>query len=125
MSVVPDGYRTGFITAVTVFLGFSMTFVRFWTLEAPGEWSSHSLMAASVIGGSILLQLITLFRALDVRDNEEERYAVTVRWFLAAVILDCRRRNVNPLELGPLRLTRRSRRLARVLLCSVWLRGNC
>lgn len=87
MSVVPDGYRPGFITAVTVFLGFSLAFVRFWSLEAPGEWSAHSVIAASIFAGSILLQLITLFRALDVRDNEEEHYAVTVRWFLAAVVL--------------------------------------
>ena len=87
MSVVPDGYRTGFITAVTVFLSFSLAFVRFWTLEASGEWTSKSVVAASIVGGSILVQLITLFRALDVRDNEEKRYAATVRWFLAGVVL--------------------------------------
>lgn len=44
-------------------------------------------MAASIVGGSILLQLIALFRALDVRDNDEKHYAITVRWFLAGVVL--------------------------------------
>jgi hypothetical protein len=70
MSEVPDGYRQGFITAATVFLGFSLAFLRFWTLEAPGEWSADAFVAAGVLGVSILFQLITLFRALDVRDHE-------------------------------------------------------
>jgi predicted membrane channel-forming protein YqfA (hemolysin III family) len=87
MSSVPDGYRTGFITALTVFLGFSLAFLRFWAMEAPGEWSPHSVAAASVLGFAILLQLIALFRALDVRDNEELHYRVTVRWFLSGVIV--------------------------------------
>jgi predicted acyltransferase len=87
MSTVPDGYRQGFITAATVFLGFSLAFLRFWTMEAPGEWSLHAVAATSILGVSILFQLITLFRALDVRDNEESHYRVTVRWFLAAVLV--------------------------------------
>jgi preprotein translocase subunit Sec61beta len=87
MSNVPDGYRQGFTTAATVFLGFSLAFVRFWTMEAPGEWSPHSVVAAGILGISILLQLISLFRSLDVRDHEESHYRVTVRWFLAAVLV--------------------------------------
>ena len=87
MGVVPDGYRTGFITALSVFLGFSLAFLRFWTLEAPGEWSPHSVAAASILVVSIVFLLIALFRALSVRDNEESHYRVTVRWFLAGVLV--------------------------------------
>jgi predicted membrane channel-forming protein YqfA (hemolysin III family) len=87
MSSVPDGYRTGFITALAVFLGFSLAFLRFWTLEAPGEWSPKSVAAASILGVSILFQLISLFRALNVRDDQEIHYRVTVRWFLAGVVV--------------------------------------
>jgi predicted acyltransferase len=87
MSEVPDGYRQGFITATTVFLGFSLAFLRFWTMEAEGEWSAHAIVAASILGVSILIQLVTLFRSLDVRDHEDSHYRVTVRWFLAAVVV--------------------------------------
>ena len=87
MGVVPDGYRQGFITATTVFLGFSLAFLRFWTMEAEGEWSALGIVAASILGVSILIQLVTLIRSLDVRDHEEAHYRVTVRWFLAAVVV--------------------------------------
>ena len=87
MSDVPDGYRTGFITATTVFLGFSLAFLRFWTMETPGEWSAHAVAAASILSLGILFLLITLFRALDVRDHEVSHYRVTVRWFLVAVVV--------------------------------------
>ena len=86
MSAVPDGYRQGLLTAQTLFLGFSLAFVRFWTLEAPGEWAPRSVLAAAVVGLSIVFQLFSLFRALDVRDNEEEHYATTVRVFFIAVL---------------------------------------
>lgn len=86
MSVIPDGYRQGLLTAETLFLGFSLAFLRFWTLEAPGEWTPSSVLAAAILGVSILFQLFGLFRSLDVRDNEEAHYAVTIRVFLVSVI---------------------------------------
>ena len=49
--VVPWGYRLGIITAIMVFLAFSLAFLRYWDFEAPGSWRWHStvpigLMAA-------------------------------------------------------------------------------
>jgi len=86
MSVVPDGYRQGLLTAETLFLVFSLAFLRFWTLEAPGEWTPISVLAAAILGISVLFQLFALFRSLDVRDNEEDHYAVTIRLFFLSVI---------------------------------------
>ena len=34
---VPSGYRQGVVTAITVFLGFSLAFLRFWGIENPGS----------------------------------------------------------------------------------------
>ena len=42
---VPDGYRQGLITAITVLLGFSLSFLRFWGFEAPGEWTLRSVIS--------------------------------------------------------------------------------
>ena len=33
---LPQGYRQGIITAITVLLGFSLALFRFWGFEAPG-----------------------------------------------------------------------------------------
>ena len=33
---LPVGYRQGVITAITVMLGFSLYFLRFWNFEATG-----------------------------------------------------------------------------------------
>jgi hypothetical protein len=41
--VVPTGYRQGIITAITVLLGFSLAFWRFWGFESPGNWTLRSL----------------------------------------------------------------------------------
>ena len=38
----PPGYRQGLITAITVLLGFSLAFLRFWGLEAAGQWTARS-----------------------------------------------------------------------------------
>jgi hypothetical protein len=84
---VPLGYRQGIITAIAVFIGFSLAFLRYWGFEAPGDWTPESLASAAIIVISIVLQVLALFRSLDVRDDEVGRYRVTVRWLAAAVIL--------------------------------------
>jgi hypothetical protein len=34
---LPEGYRQGIITAITVLLGFSLALFRFWGFETPGS----------------------------------------------------------------------------------------
>ena len=46
---LPPGYREGIITAITVLLGFSLAFFRFWGFEAEGQWSSRSVVAAGIL----------------------------------------------------------------------------
>ena len=83
---LPDGYRGGIITAITVLLGFSLLFLRFWGFEAPGQWSTADVLATLLLGISILLQFVALWRALQVGDNDEAEYRKTLRWFLSAAI---------------------------------------
>ena len=35
----PDGYRAGIITAISVLVGFSLSFLRYWAFDAPQAWS--------------------------------------------------------------------------------------
>lgn len=83
---VPDGYRQGLITAITVLLGFSLTFLRFWSLEAPGHWALRSVISTSPSVVAVVLQLIALFRSLQLEDQDENEYRKTVMWFIASAI---------------------------------------
>ena len=86
---VPQGYRQGLITAITVLLGFSLTFLRFWGFEAPGEWTTRSIVATVALGIAVLLQIVALFRALRLEDDHPSEYRKTVLYFTcsAAVLL--------------------------------------
>jgi len=83
---VPDGYRQGLITAITVLLGFSLAFLRFWGFEAPGPWALRSVVSTGTSIVAVVLQLIALFRALRPEDRDENEYRKTVMWFMASAI---------------------------------------
>jgi len=84
---LPIGYRQGFITAITVVLGFSLVFLRLWGFELPGAWDVTSTASAILLGLSILGQCVTLWRSLQVEDDEVAEYKKTLRWFLGSTIV--------------------------------------
>jgi hypothetical protein len=84
---LPVGYRQGVVTAIALFLSLSIAFLRFWSFEAPGSWTPASTGAGILTFVGIVLQLIALFRALDVRDEILSRYRMTVRIFFAGIVI--------------------------------------
>jgi uncharacterized membrane protein YidH (DUF202 family) len=84
---LPAGYRQGVITAITVLLGFSLIFLRYWGFELPGTWTISAAIAALLAGFSVVLQMIALWRSLQVEDDDEVEYKKTLRWFLISAIL--------------------------------------
>jgi hypothetical protein len=84
---LPQGYRQGIITAITVLLGFSLAFLRFWGFEAEGVWTWRSVFATVVLVLSIGMQIGALYRALRVADDDESEYQKTVRWFIASTVV--------------------------------------
>lgn len=82
---LPQGYRQGAVTAITIFIAFSLAFLRFWGFEAPGDWTARSLAATVALAVPVLMQIYVLHRCLRVADDDEAEYAVTVRWLLASV----------------------------------------
>ena len=81
---LPIGYRQGLITAITVLLGFSLTFLRFWGFEAPGQWTFLAVLSTGISIVAVVLQLIALFRSLRPEDDAESEYRKTVVWFIAS-----------------------------------------
>ena len=84
---LPSGYRQGIVTAIAVFLGFSLAFLRFWAFEAPGEWTLRSSLPTLAICVPIVMEIYALFRSLRVADDDETEYAKTLRWFIASVVV--------------------------------------
>jgi peptidoglycan biosynthesis protein MviN/MurJ (putative lipid II flippase) len=84
---IPAGYRQGVISAITVVLGFSLVFMRYWSFGTPGEWDALSIVAALSLVAAILLELYALWRALRLEDNEAGEYRKTLRWFVASVVV--------------------------------------
>ena len=84
---LPSGYRQGIISAITVVLAFSLLFVRYWSFEAEGDWTIASFVATGLLGLAIAGEFVALWRALQVRDDDEPVYQITLRWFLAAIFL--------------------------------------
>jgi len=81
---VPLGYRQGLITAITVLLGFSLTFLRYWSLEAPGEWTALSIVATVALCTAVLLQIVALARSLRLEDDRVREYRRTVLCFTSS-----------------------------------------
>ena len=86
-SPLPGGYRQGIITAITVLLGFSLAFFRFWGFEASGEWTWRSVIAAATLVIAVLLQIIALVRSLRLEDDDPAEYRKTVVWFTASAVV--------------------------------------
>jgi len=83
---LPTGYRQGIITAITVLLGFTLLFFRYWDFELPGEWTISAIIATILMAFSILLQFVSLWRSLQLKDDDEIEYGITLRWFLASIL---------------------------------------
>jgi hypothetical protein len=58
--------------------------VRFWDFELPGAWNVSSGIAAGLMVVSIIFQMNTLWRSLQLKDEQESEYNKTLRWFLAS-----------------------------------------
>lgn len=84
---LPAGYRQGIVSAITVIVGFSLLFVRYWNFEAEGEWTIVSFAAAALLALAVLIEVFALWRSLQPEDDDEPVYRVTLRWFLASIVL--------------------------------------
>lgn len=85
--VLPEGYRQGIITAITVLLSFSLAFFKFWGFEAPGQWGPRSIVAAATLVVAVVLQIVALVRSLRIEDNDPKEYQKTVVWFCTSAVV--------------------------------------
>jgi hypothetical protein len=82
---LPAGYRQGVVSAITVVIGFSLLFMRYWGFEATGRVTRLSVAAGLLLLAAILLEFYALWRSLQLEDDDESEYRITLRWFVASV----------------------------------------
>lgn len=83
----PDGYRAGIITAISVLVGFSLSFLRYWAFDAPQAWPWRFTISTVLMVASMLMQLFALFRSLQIEDHQIAHYRITCRWLVCGVAL--------------------------------------
>ncbi len=84
-SSLPAGYRQGAISAITVVIGFSLVFMRYWNFEVTGRLTYTAVAAALALMAAILLEFYALWRALQPEDERESEYRKTLGWFMRSV----------------------------------------
>jgi hypothetical protein len=84
---IPHGYRQAITTAITVFLGFSVTFLRaVWSYEEKVGWNSWEIVSELFIAFGIFFEMAALFRAIDLIDDDIYRYRYTAKLFKLGVV---------------------------------------
>ncbi len=75
------------ISAITVVISFSLLFMRYWGFEASGRVTRGSTAAGLLLLAAILIEFYTLWRSLQLADDDESEYRKTLRWFMASVTM--------------------------------------
>lgn len=78
---IEAAFRNGSLTAVSVILGFSLSFFNRWA-GLPGAWTRSDLLAVAAISLGIVLQIIAVARMLGLRSLVLAHYDRSVRIFL-------------------------------------------
>ena|SRR5690606_26972188 len=87
MSPIPAGYRQGLITAITVFIGFTLYFIRYWSFESIGDWTVGAVVVVLLTLISLGFQVFALARALRPEDEDLMEYNKTVRCFIGSILI--------------------------------------
>ena len=77
-------FRNGTLTAVSVLLGFSLSFLARWA-GLPGQWTRLDLWAVAAISAGIVLEVASVAALLFVGSLALRRYNGAIRLFLVGL----------------------------------------
>jgi hypothetical protein len=79
-------FRNGSLTAISVVVGFSLSFLTRWA-GLPGPWLTVDLVALAAIVVGIVFQVAALAGLLSIRSLLLRNYNRSVKLFLAGLVL--------------------------------------
>jgi hypothetical protein len=81
---IPPEFRNGSLTAISVLVGFSLSFLSRWA-GTPGHWHAPDLLAVALIVVGSALQIWALGSMLFVSSLEAANYRRAIRIFLTGL----------------------------------------
>lgn len=81
---IDAAFRNGSITAISVLVGFSLSFLPRWA-ALPGPWGRTDLVAVSGIAIGIVLEILATGMLLSIRSLETARYNRALAIFLVGL----------------------------------------
>ena len=78
-------FRNGSLTAISVVLGFSLSFLNRWA-GLPGAWNRVDLTAVAAISIGIVFQIVAVALMLPVRSLVLRRYNRAIKVFLVGLV---------------------------------------
>ncbi|WP_342358580.1 hypothetical protein [Terrarubrum flagellatum] len=79
-------FRSGSLTAISLLLGFSLSFLTRWA-GAPGNWASYDYVALAAITIGIILQLAAVIMLMSVNSLIKANYEKMTRLFMIGLVL--------------------------------------
>jgi hypothetical protein len=79
-------FRNGSLTAISVLVGFSLSFLNRWA-ALPGTWHTSDLVAVGAIVLGIGFQITSVASLLSLRSLMLEKYSRAVKLFLIGLAL--------------------------------------
>jgi len=84
---LPAGYHEALVTAITVVIAFTLTFLLFWTVQSEsGCWTGLGIASAVVLVAGATALFVALRRALSLNNVRPAHYEMTVNWFFRGVV---------------------------------------
>ena len=83
---IPPEFRNGSLTAISVLVGFSLSFLIHWA-GTPGKWHAADLIAVTLIVVGSGLQIWALASMLFVSSLVAQNYARAIRTFLTGLAI--------------------------------------
>jgi multisubunit Na+/H+ antiporter MnhB subunit len=78
--------RSGSITALGVLLGFSIAILSEWS-NRPGKWELVGAIPLFLYGGSVALQVVALYRALQVPREIQSDHRRTIKLAVIGLVV--------------------------------------
>jgi multisubunit Na+/H+ antiporter MnhB subunit len=83
---ISETERNGSITALGVLLGFSIAILSEWS-NRPGKWELVGAIPLFLYGSSVALQVLALYRALQVPRETQEQHRRTINLAVIGLIV--------------------------------------
>ena len=87
-SKVPNGFHQAIVSATVFLAGATLAYLKFFVVDESAEsWSLFAVVSALAACCAMIVQVVTLHRALQLTNDDPQMFARTVRLLMTSVWL--------------------------------------